>query len=140
MPFLETNDGTILYLIQTIVEYFDSISKDNKLYPTGGPERFYVLLRLDIDDNLFELSMQITMKIWQGESARRPDLFAWLWPNITRYFDLSECKSDRSRSFDIGDVDLLQGISYLDTMVTRNDNLPDNPCHDWQENWPKMAA
>ena len=82
MPTLEINDGTILYTSQTIVEYLDSISKDNKLYPAGGSERFYVLRRLDIDDSLFELPVQITIEIWQDESARRPDLFAWLWLNF----------------------------------------------------------
>jgi len=63
-----------------------------------------------------------------------------LWPKITRSFDFLEHECDRWVGFDIGDVGLLQGISYLDAMATGNDKLPENPCHDWQGKWPKMAT
>ena len=140
VPTLATNDGAILYPSQVIVEYLDSISKANKLYPAGGPERFDALRHLGIGDSIFEFAVQMSMEGWRDESARRPDLYAWLWPKITRSFDFLERECDRWRGFDIGDVGLLQGISYLDAMVAKSDNSPENPCRDWQGNWPKLAA
>ncbi len=140
VPTLATNDGAILYPSQVIVEYLDSVSKANKLYPAGGTERFDALRRLGIGDGIFEFAVQISMEGWRDESDRRPDLYAWLWPKITRSLDCLEQECDRWRGFDIGDVGLLQGISYLDAMVTKGGNLPDNPCSDWQGNWPKIAV
>jgi len=140
VPTLTADDGTVLYQSQVIVEYLDSISKANKLYPAGGPERFDALRRLGLGDSIFDFAVQMSMEGWRDEGARRLDLYTWLWPKITRSFDFLEEECDGWSDFDIGDVGLLQGISYLDGMATGNDSLPENPCHDWQGRWPKLAA
>ena len=140
VPTLAADDGTCLIQSQVIVEYLDSISKANKLYPSSGPKRFDALRRLGLGDSIFDFAVQMSMEGWREESARRLDLYTWLWPKITRSFDLLERECDSWSGFDVGDVSLLQGVSYLDAWATGNDILPENPCYDWRGKWPKIAG
>ncbi len=140
VPTLVADDGAVLYPSQVIVEYLDSQSKDYRLYPTARRERFDALRRLGIGDGIFDFAVQMSMEGWREENARRPDLYTWLWPKITRAFDLLEAECDGWSGFDIGDVGLLQGISYLDGMASGNDDLPENPCRNWRGDWPNLAV
>lgn len=135
-----TDEGTVLIQSQVIVEYLDYISKANKLYPASGPERFVALRRMGLGDSIFDFAVQMSMEGWRDEGARRMDLFSWLWPKITRSLDRLEGECNGWSGFDVGDIALLQGISYLDAMASGNDQLPENPCNDWQAKWPEMAA
>lgn len=140
VPFLALDDGTVLYPSQVVVEYLDSVSRDTRLFPAAGPERFDALRRLALGDAVFEFAVQMSMEGWRPPEERRGDLYEWLWPKITRSFDRLEREIPAYRAFDIGDAGVLQGLSYVDGWAGRRDDLPLNPCRRWRDAWPALAA
>ncbi len=87
VPCLALDDGTVLYGSQTIVEYLDSLSPGEPLYPAGGKARWDALRRLTLGDTLFECAVQLSMEMWLPADQRRPALFEWLWPKIVATLD-----------------------------------------------------
>lgn len=139
VPMLTLDDGTALYQSQVVVEYLDSVSKANKLYPAvGTAERIDAVQRLSIGDGIFEFAVHLVMEDWNDENERRVDLYTWLWPKITRAFDLLESKCSEWEGFDIGHAGLIQGITFLDATRYGNETKIENPCVNWRENWPKL--
>lgn len=139
VPFVTLDDGTALYSSQVIVEYLDSLSEGKKLYPEGGQERFDALRRLALGDAVFEFAVQMVMEGWRESGDQRADLYGWLWPKVTRSFDQAERDSANRRDFDIGDVGMLQGLSFVDSWASGNDDIPGNPCIEWRDRWPGLA-
>jgi len=139
VPFLALDDGTVLYQSQVVVEYLDSLSRGEPLYPAGGLARFDALRRLSLGDALFECAVQMSMECWREPAERRTALFEWLWPKVTRSFDVLEREAADWRRFDIGHAGLLQGVSYIDGWAGGRDDIPGNPCGQWRSRWPGLA-
>ncbi len=139
VPFLTLDDGTALYSSQVVVEYLDSLSSGEGLYPSAGGARFDALRRLSLGDSVFEFAVQLVMECWREPEARRADLFDWLWPKIAHSYDLLDGESAGWSGFDIGHVGLLQGVSFVDMFAAGNESLPGNACAEWRERWPALA-
>lgn len=139
VPFMTLDDGTALYSSQVVVEYLDSLSGGNKLYPASGRERFDALRRLALGDAVFESAVQMVMEGWREPHDQRADLYAWLWPKIVRSYDQAEREPTGGRRFDIGDVGMLQGVSFVDSWASGNEDIPGNPCSAWRGRWPRLA-
>jgi len=139
VPFLTLDDGTALYSSQVVVEYLDSLSSGKNLYPASGRERFDALRRLALGDGVFESAVQMVMEGWREPDDQRAALYDWLWPKITRSFDLAEREAATRRDFDIGDVGMLQGLSFVDSWASGNDGIPGNACIEWRDRWPELA-
>lgn len=139
VPFLTLDDGTALYSSQVVVEYLDSLSAGERLYPRDGAARFDALRRLSLGDSVFEFAVQLVMECWREADTQRADVFEWLWPKIVRSYDRLEDESANWSGFDIGHVGLLQGVSFVDMFAGGNDSVPDNACVEWRERWPGLA-
>lgn len=139
VPFLTLDDGTAVYSSQVVVEYLDSLSKGQRLYPESGPERFDALRRLSLGDSVFEFAVQMVMECWRELEVQRIDMFDWLWPKIIRSYDLLETEAAGWNNFDIGHAGLLQGVSFVDMFAHGNDSVPGNPCIEWRSRWPQLA-
>ncbi len=137
VPCLALDDGSVLYGSQTVVEYLDSLSAGERLYPAGGSLRWDALRRLALGDTLFECAVQLSMEMWLPPEQRRPALFEWLWPKIEATLDDAEGWARNPHVFDIGAAGLLQGVSYLGDEV-RADDLR-NPGYRWRDGRPALS-
>ncbi len=140
VPFLATDDGTVLYASQVVVEYLDTIGGERRLFPETGPRRFDALRRMAIGDAVFDFAVQMSMEGWRHAAERRADLYRWLWPKIEKAYTQLEHEAPGWQAFDIGHVGLLQGISYVDAWAADNDDIPENRCRQWRDRWPALAA
>lgn len=140
VPFLTLDDGTAMYSSQVVVEYLDSLSTGDRLYPESGSARFDALRRLSLGDSVFEFAVQMVMECWRDLEVQRVDTFDWLWPKIIRAYDVLEGESSTWTGFDIGHAGLLQGVSFVDMFAAGNDSVPGNPCVEWRKRWPALAG
>lgn len=140
VPFLTLDNGEALYSSQVVVEYLDSLSNGSRLYPADGDARFDALRRLSLGDSVFEFAVQMVMECWREPDVQRADVFEWLWPKISAAYDVLDQQSGSWTGFDIGHAGILQGVSFVDMFAAGNDSVPGNPCVEWRERWPSLAA
>jgi glutathione S-transferase len=138
VPTLALPDGTVLYGSQTVVEYFDSLSKKNKLYPKAGPARWDALRRLALADTMFEITVNVALEL--NEKPMRTSVFAWFWPKIQRGLDHMEDDAGRTKGFDIGHASSLHALSYLDRQLGKGLPAPIPKGYDWRTGRPKLTA
>ena len=139
VPYLALDNATVLYSSQVVIEYLDSLSAGARLYPAAGPARFDALRRLSLGDSVFEFAVQMVMEGWRDADERRADLYSWLLPKIERAYDAADAEAPAWQGFDIGHVGLLQGISFIDSWATGNEDVPGNVCIAWRSRWGALA-
>lgn len=139
VPCLGLEDGRVLYASQTVIEYLDANRANDapRLYPEHGAARWDALTRLALGDAIFEFAVNMSMEAWIEEENRRASLYTWLWPKIIAALDSLEATCDPARPFDIGDVGMLQGISY---MGDGSDTDPLYPNYNWRNGRPNLSA
>lgn len=138
VPVLVTGDGTAIYPGHLICEYLVELSGQTSLLPAGGMSRIRVLKNLMLGDALFDIAVALSMEGWRPSSERRQDLYQWLFPKLSRGWDRMETQAATWRDFDLGQIGLLQAVSYVDAWAPELD-LPGNPFHHWQRKWPALA-
>ncbi|MCB2109377.1 MAG: glutathione S-transferase [Rhodobacteraceae bacterium] len=138
VPTLALHDGTVLYGSQTIVEFFDSLSKKKKLYPKAGPARWDALRRLALADTTFEVTVNVALEL--NEKPRRQSVFDWYWPKIVRALDQMEEDAKKLKGFDIGQASTLHALSYLDRQLGKSLPAPVPRGYDWRDGRPKLTA
>jgi glutathione S-transferase len=124
VPALIMDDETVLADSTLIVSYFDEIGSGDTLF---GTDRFAVLGRVAIAQGLIDAAFATVIerrrpadKQWDGWIARQ-----------RRAIDRIVAAVTASRQFDLGDVTLACGLSYLDF------RLPDVT---WRAARPDLAA
>jgi len=140
VPTLARDDGVVLYGSQTICEYLDSLrTSGTPLYPTNNDARWDALRRLALGDILFD----ITVRIGQERLNTPPMAYVlqWQWPKVGRALDQMERDARKGfKSFDIGQVGWLQGISYLQRHTDQGLPAPLPQTYDWRNKRPALTA
>ena len=142
VPTLALDDGMVIYGSQAICEYFDSIGTGAKLFPPEGASRWDAITRLALGDTLFEVTVILSMESARAEGDRRQSVYEWLWPKVIAGLDRMEryAKTGFER-FDIGQIAMLQGISYLDCRSTVFEQWdPLYPNYDWRVGRENLTA
>jgi glutathione S-transferase len=142
VPTLALDDGTVLYASQTIVEYLDSLSTGQRLYPPDGPARWDALTRLALSDTIFETTVVLVMEGWYPEAEQRMSVFEWIWPKLIRGLDTLEHACARGfERFDIGQVAMLHALSYFEfrnKFYEAKDPL--HPNYEWRDGRGNLEA
>ena len=133
LPTLRLGDGTVIYDSPVICEYFDTLNKGEKLFPSAWPERLVALRQQSLGDGMLD-----SLLLWRGEVSRPPaqqsikHMQAWrLKTNLS--VDMLEGEADtlaKSR-FTIGHVALGVALGYIDFRF---------PELEWRNGHPKLAA
>lgn len=143
VPTLTLDNGQAIYGSQAIVECIDAMSQSGKkLFPNNGPARWEALTRMAIGDTMFESNVVIAMERMQPKEQQRLSVFEWIWPKLIQGLDRLETFSKRGfTEFDIGQVGMLQGLSYLSSS-SKSSGVSDplHPQFDWTESRPNLTA
>src|SRR4029077_4905038 len=65
IPTLVLDDGTVLYDLSVICEYFDGLHNGPKLFPASPPQRMTALRRQALGDGWLD-----ALVLWRGELMR----------------------------------------------------------------------
>jgi len=143
VPTLALDDGSILFGSQVIVEYLDSVRRTpGRLFPAAGEARWRALTTMALADTMFESTIALSIEGWEPPERRRPAVYERTWPKLIRGLDRLEQEVARGfGDFDIGQVAMLQAVSYLDERSRgsgREDPL--HPGYDWQAGRPRLRG
>lgn len=145
VPTLALDDGQVIFGSQAVCEYFDRLrTAGDPLFPSieidRGKKRMKALTRLALSDMMFELTVQMVMEGWYPKEEQRVSTFEWIWPKIERGLDQLEADAAKGwGGFDIGDVGMLQMISYTDFRNNfYGEDDPVKPGYDWREGRPSL--
>ena len=77
IPTLVLTDGTILYDLPVICEYFDTLHDGPKLFPTG-PDRLTALRRLALGDGMLDIALaSVGERFRPAERQSEPHMALW---------------------------------------------------------------
>lgn len=142
VPTLALESGQVVFGSQAICEYFDANSKDGRMYPPPGPDRWDAISRLAMCDMIFEQTVVMVMEQWKPEEQWNLGLFEWLWPKFEKSLDSLDRDADRGWSgFDVGHASMLHAISYLGFRAEFYESKdPLHPDFRWREGRPALSA
>lgn len=142
VPTLALDDGSVIFGSQNIIEYMDSVSRAERIYPQAGAARWEALTRLALADTMFEATVQMVMEGWYPPEQQHRRLFEWIWPKIVAGLDHLERDSARGFGrFDVGQVGMLQALSYIDFRASfYKAGDPVYPSFDWKVGRPHLTA
>jgi glutathione S-transferase len=141
VPTLALDDGSILFGSQVIVEYLDaSGTRRERLFPVESPARWRALTLMALADTMFECTVALSIEGWQPPESRRLPLYERNWPKLIHGLDRLEQEAATGfAGLDVGQVAMLQAISYLDERSKgsgREDPL--HPGFDWTAGRPRL--
>ncbi|MEO1328682.1 MAG: glutathione S-transferase family protein [Pseudomonadota bacterium] len=132
VPFLELEDGALVYDSRTVCEALCQMVPGQTLLPEAGPARIETLTRQALVDGLcdaavgaaYETRLRPPEKVWDD----------WIEAQLgktARALDAIEATPPPAGRFDLGDCALAGALPYLEL------RYPDRP---WREGRPKLAA
>jgi glutathione S-transferase len=115
VPTLITDEGTALYDSRVICEYFDTLC-GGRLIPTGGEERFAVLVEQALADGVLDAAV-----LARYESALRPEALRWSeWASgqldkvACALAQLERRAPALAERVDVGTIAIACALGYLD--------------------------
>lgn len=132
IPFLELDDGSVVYDSRVAVEAMIQAARPQSLLPEDGPERIETLTRQALADGIcdsavgaaYEMRLRPAEKVWDVWVAQH-------WAKVESGLDAFEAAERPEGRFDLGDCALAALPAYLDLRFS------DRP---WRETRPKLAA
>ena len=114
VPTLLLDDGTALYDSVVICEYFDSIGRGPKLFPTNGAARWDALRRHALGTGFADLLIAWRTEITQSPELQSKDRIDKYMLKTKRILEALEHDAHNERStFDIGDIAIGCALAYM---------------------------
>lgn len=114
VPTLVLDDGTPLYDSFVICEYFDSIGRGPKLFPSDGAARWDALRRHALGNGFADLLIAWRTEILQPPELQSTERIEKFVAKTRRVLELLEREAYNERStFDIGDLAIGCALGYL---------------------------
>jgi glutathione S-transferase len=130
IPTLVLDDGTPLYDSRVICEYFDTLHRGPKLFPSEAGARFTALRRQALGDGILDL-----LVLWRGETQREHKsevhIASFAKRRAASLATLErEAGAIATSGFTIGHIAIGCALSYLDF------RFADQP---WRSDYPRIA-
>ncbi len=143
VPTLTLDNGQVIYGSQAVIECLDSLRTGGvPLFPPSGPARWDAITRLALADTIFETTTMMVMEGWYPVEQRHVKVYETIWAKVIAGLNSLDAAAGRGfDQFDVGQVGMLQAISYIDFRGKFYlDEDPVQPGFDWREGREHLVA